>query len=86
MVDYVSVAQGHERLYKLHCSRGPLMDARPGLFRNRNDALQAALNLLRCPNWTRDMWLRLDEPSGQSLNTDDIRRMLEILRLERNRL
>jgi hypothetical protein len=26
------------------------------------------------------MWLRLDEPSGESLGTDDIRRILGILR------
>jgi hypothetical protein len=26
------------------------------------------------------MWLRLDEPSGESLGTEDIRRMLGILR------
>jgi hypothetical protein len=30
------------------------------------------------------MWLRLDEPDGRSFDTADIRRMLEILRLERS--
>jgi hypothetical protein len=29
------------------------------------------------------MWLRIDEPNGQSLGTDDIRRMLGILQLEK---
>jgi hypothetical protein len=29
------------------------------------------------------MWLPLDEPDGRSLHTDEIRRMLEILRLEK---
>jgi hypothetical protein len=41
------------------------------LANSRSEALRAALNLLKCPNWTHDMWLRLDEPSGQSLGTDD---------------
>jgi hypothetical protein len=68
------------QLYALHCSRGTLTDAFPGWFRSRDEALGAALNLLKCPNWTRDMWLRLDEPSGESLTTDDIRRMLAMLR------
>jgi len=35
---------------------------------------------LKCANWTDDMWLRLDEPSGESLGTDDIRRILGIMR------
>jgi hypothetical protein len=68
------------QLYALHCNRGSLPDIRPGLFRNRNEALTTAFNLLKCPNWTHDMWLRLDEPSGESLGTDDIRRILGILR------
>lgn len=80
MFDHVSPASGLESLYKLHCSRGSFPDALPGLFRNRNEALRAALNLLKCPNWTEDMWLRLDEPGGHSLCTDDIRRLLGILR------
>jgi hypothetical protein len=62
--------------YTLHCSRGTLPDAFPGLFRNRSEALRAAFNLLKCPNWTRDMWLRLDEPNGHSFGTDEICRML----------
>jgi hypothetical protein len=68
------------QLYALHCSRGILADAHPGWFTNRSEALRAALNLLKCPNWTHDMWLRLDEPSGESFGTDDIRRILGILR------
>jgi len=52
----------------------------PSWFSNRNEALAAALNLLKCPNWTHDMWLRLEEPNGEALTTDDIRRMLGILR------
>jgi hypothetical protein len=68
------------QLYALHCSRGTRTDAFPGLFRNRNEALATALNLLKCPNWTHDMWLRLDEPSGESLGIDDIRRILGVLR------
>jgi hypothetical protein len=34
------------------------------------------LNILKCPNWTPDMWLRLEEPNGESFGTDEIRRML----------
>jgi len=68
------------QLYALHCSRGTRRDAFPSWFRNRDEALGAALNLLKCPNWTDDMWLRLEEPNGESLSTDDIRRMLGILR------
>jgi len=80
MFDYVSPAPGPQPpLYKLHCSRGTLIDAFPGWFRSRAEALGAALNLLKCANWTDDMWLRLDEPSGESLSTDDIRRILGIL-------
>ena len=71
---------GSHQLYALHCSRGTRTDAFPGRFRNRSEALQAALNLLKCPNWTHDMWLRLDEPNGQSFGTDEIRRILGILR------
>jgi hypothetical protein len=85
MVAFLPMKPGSHQLYALHCSRGTLTDAFPSRFRNRDEALRAALNLLKCPNWTPDMWLRLDDPSGQSLDTDDIRRMLEILRLERNR-
>ena len=77
---------GSNQLYALHCSRGTLTDISPSWFRSRGEALGVASHLLKCPNWTRDMWIRLDEPSGQSCNTDDIRRMLEILRLEGNRL
>jgi hypothetical protein len=81
MFHYVSPTPGHQpRLYTLHCSRGTLIDAFPGCFTSRDEALGAALNLLKCPNWTHDMWLRLDEPSGQSLGTDDIRRILGMLR------
>jgi hypothetical protein len=81
MFDYVSPAPDPQpRLYTLHCSRGTLIDAFPGWFRSRGEALGAALNLLKCANWTDDMWLRLDEPSGDSLSTDDIRRTLGILR------
>ena len=81
MFDYVSPAPGPQpRLYALHCSRGTLVDAFPGWFRSRDEALGAAKNLLKCANWTDDMWLRLDEPSGESLGTHDIRRMLGILR------
>ena len=69
-----------DHLYTLHCSRGALRDARPARFRKRSEALDVALNLLKCPNWTPDMWLRLDEPTGQSFGTDDIRHMLESLR------
>jgi len=63
-------------LYKLHCGQRTLTDARPGLFRNRSQALRTALNILKCPNWTPDMWLRLEEPNGESFGTDEIRRML----------
>jgi hypothetical protein len=81
MFDYVSPAPVPQpRLYTLYCSRGTLIDAFPGRFRSRDEALGAALNLLKCANWTDDMWLRLDAPSGESLSTDDIRRMLGILR------
>jgi hypothetical protein len=81
MFDYVSPASGFQPpVYKLYCSRGLLIDAFPGCFRSRDEALGAALNLLKCANWTDDMWLRLDEPSGESLGTDDIRRMIGILR------
>ena len=81
MFHYVSPTPGHQRrLYTLHCSRGTLIDAFPGWFRSRDEALGAASNLLKCANWSDDMWLRLDEPSGESLSTDDIRRMLGILR------
>jgi hypothetical protein len=82
MFDYVSPAPGLQpaRLYTLHCSRGTLIDAFPGWFRSRDEALGAALNLLKCANWTDDMWLRLDEPSGESRGTDDIRRILGLLR------
>ena len=80
MFDYVSPTPDPQpRLYTLHCSRGTLIDAFPGWFRSRDEALGAALNLLKCANWTDDMWLRLDEPSGESLSTDDIRRILGIL-------
>jgi hypothetical protein len=37
-------------------------------------------SIRNCANWTDDMRLRLDEPSGESLSTDDIRRTLGILR------
>jgi len=67
---------GSHQLYALHCSRGNLTDAYPARFRSRNEALRTALNLLKCANWTHDMWLRLDEPDGQSFGTDEIRRML----------
>ena len=77
MFDYVIPAPDPQPpLYKLHCSRGTLIDAFPGWFRSRDEALVAALNLLKCANWTHDMWLRLDEPDGQSFGTDEIRRML----------
>lgn len=76
----VSPPPGLDQLYVLHCSRGTLRDARPGWFRSRADALAVALNLLKCPNWTHDMWLRLDEPNGQSFDTDAIRRILSNLR------
>ena len=76
MIDDVSLTPGLEQVYRLHCGRRTLTDARPGLFRNRSEALRTALNILKCPNWTHDMWLRLDEPNGQSFGTDDIRRML----------
>jgi hypothetical protein len=80
MFDYVSPPSGPQpQLYMLHCSRGTLIDAFPGWFRSRDEALGAALNLLKCANWTHDMWLRLDEPSGDSLSTDDIRRILGLL-------
>ena len=62
--------------YKLHCGQRTLTDASPGLFRNRSEALRTALNILKCPNWTHDMWLRLDEPNGGSFGTDEIRQML----------
>ena len=82
MFDYVSPAPGLQpaRLYTLHCSRGTLIDAFPGCFGSRDEALGAALNLLKCANWTDDMWLRLDEPNGESFMTDDIRRILGFLR------
>jgi hypothetical protein len=73
---------GSQQLYALHCSRGTLTDFSPGWFRTRSEALKVASHLLKCGNWTHDMWLRLDEPDGQSLGTDDIRRMLGILQLE----
>jgi hypothetical protein len=72
----VSPTPGLEQVYRLHCGRRILTDARPGLFRNRSEALRTALNLLKCPNWTHDMWLRLDEPNGHSLGTDEIRQIL----------
>ena len=81
MFDYVSPAPGPQpRLFTLHCSRGSLIDAFPGWFSSRDEALGAASNILKCPNWTDDMWLRLDQPNGESFSTDDIRRMLGILR------
>jgi hypothetical protein len=73
MIDDVSPTPG---LYTLHCGRRILTDARPGLFRNRSEALRTASNILKCPNWTDDMWLRLYEPNGRSFGTDEIRRML----------
>ena len=77
MFENISRAPGLEQLYyTLHCGRGILTDAFPALFRNRSEALRAAVNLLKCPNWTHDMWLRLDEPNGQSFSTDEIRQML----------
>jgi hypothetical protein len=72
MIDDVSPTPA---LYTLHCGQRTLTDAHPGLFRNRSEALLTALNILKCPNWTHDMWLRLDEPNGQSFGTDDIRQM-----------
>jgi hypothetical protein len=74
-----------QQLYALHCSRGTLADFSPGLFRTRSEALKVASHLLKCGNWTHDMWLRIDEPSGQSLGTDDIRRMLGILQLKKEK-
>ena len=76
MFDDVSLTAGLEQVYRLHCGWRTLTDARPGLFRTRSEALRTALNILKCPNWTHDMWLRLDEPNGQSFGTDEIRRML----------
>ena len=76
MIHDVSPTPGLEQVYRLHCGRRTLTDARPGLFRNRSEALRTALNILKCPNWTHDMWLRLDEPNGQSLGTDEIRQIL----------
>jgi hypothetical protein len=75
MLDHVN-ASVVDDLYTVHCSRGTLRDARPTRFKKRSEALQVAFNLLKCPNWTQDMWLRLDEPNGQSLGTDEIRQML----------
>jgi hypothetical protein len=77
MINDLSPAPG---LYTLHCGQRTLIDARPGLFRNRSEALRTALNILKCPNWTHDMWLRLDEPNGQSFGTDDICHMVGSLR------
>ena len=76
MFDDVSPTPGLEQVYRLHCGRRTLTDAFPGLYRNRSEALRTALNILKCPNWTHDMWLRLDEPNGQSFGTDEIRLML----------
>jgi hypothetical protein len=73
MIDDVNATPG---LYTLHCGWRIPTDAHPGLFKNRREALRAALNILKCPNWTHDMWLRLDEPNGLSFGTDEIRQML----------
>ena len=80
IIAFLPMSHASHQLYVLHCSRGTRTDAFPGRFRNRSEALQAALNLLKCPNWTHDMWLRLDEPNGQSFGTDEIRQILGILR------
>ena len=50
MFENISRAPGLEQLYyTLHCGRGILTDAFPALFRNRSEALRAAVNLLEVP-------------------------------------
>ena len=68
MFDYVIPAPDPQPpLYKLHCSRGTLIDAFPGWFRSRDEALGAASNLLKCANWSDDSGFAWTSQAGTRL-------------------
>ena len=80
MIDDVSQTPGLEQMYRLQCGRRTLIDAFPGLFRNRSEALRTALNILKCPNWAVDQPQHIVvEPAGLVLGVGDIGERLAVM-------